>query len=297
MKKYSDTITSAPPLMIGIDTLFQSSNLSDESPKIIEMKLTIFYNDNSQNRKFLTCTLKCNTQDFDYIEEVKVSINGNEKTRKVSIPKNTEVGDLIAYFRHSIIPRDLNVRYDSISRMNDTTFLYNNTEMSSQKYLQVMDCNSTLDDLIHRPLDKGVVMIRDKQNLLCALVSKVEMETQHKDFTESYLLIERISNELAGIMKNEMSNVSEPMNVVSEKNNTWAMGQNWKYYIDFFERKEILDKLKPIVDSRFFLEMLVEIKRIVNLLYINHQIFLSDKDKSILRDSATFFHKLKEIRN
>lgn len=270
----------------------------DQSKKLFQLKLTIFYNDIDLNRKFLTCTIQCKNLNVGIIDELRIAINGYEKTQKVSLPKTTEVGDLVAFLRHTVIPKSMENSKSKNQLEDNSNFIYSNTTSKNQKYLQVMDCSSSIFDLMNRPLDKGIIMIRDKQNSLCALVSKVEMGQQHNDFTESYTLIEEITNEISFLMEQEIIN----SNIVNELNSglnsfSGTLNQKWKQYIDFFENEKIPNKLKPAIDSGVFVEMLNEITRIVRLLYVNHQVFLSEKDKAILRDSLAFFHRFKELKN
>lgn len=297
MEKLAESDEKKSPFMIGIKGGINSSTSNDEINGKCDMKLTIFYSDLNQNRKFITCTLRCSNLKGRFIDEIKVSFEGFEKTIKVSIPKSVEVGDFIAYLRHSIIPNEKAEQLEESMNNSNDQFIYENATVSNQKYLQVMDSSSTLYDLINRPLDKGVIMIRDKQNLLRALVSKVELGAQHNDFTESYALIDKISNEICLLLHSDLVDCSFMVNLEkSDKSNDWLLNQKWKAYIEFFEKPEMINLMSPLFDPKLFLEMLKEIKRIATLLHINNQVFLCEKDKTILRDSFVFFRLLKELK-
>lgn len=297
MEKLAESSDKKVPFMIGIKGGLNTSITNGESNERCEMKLTIFYSDIDQNRKFLICTLKCSNLKGRFIDEIKVSFDGFEKTNKVSIPKSVEIGDFIAYLRHSIIPNKRAEELEDSMNYSNDQFIYENATESNQKYLQVMDSSSTIFDLINRPLDKGVIMIRDKQNLLRALVSKVELGSQHNDFTESYALIEKISIEINVLLQSGLVECLFTENIENfDRSNEWVLNQKWKTYIDFFEKPEMIIQMKPLFDTKLFLDMLKEIKRIATLLHINNQVFLSEKDKTILRDSFVFFRLLKELK-
>lgn len=297
MEKLAESSDKKVPFMIGIKGGLNTSITNGESNERCEMKLTIFYSDIDQNRKFLICTLKCSNLIGRFIDEIKVSFDGFEKTNKVSIPKSVEIGDFIAYLRHSIIPNKRAEELEDSMNYSNDQFIYENATESNQKYLQVMDSSSTIFDLINRPLDKGVIMIRDKQNLLRALVSKVELGSQHNDFTESYALIEKISIEINVLLQSGLVECLFTENIENfDRSNEWVLNQKWKTYIDFFEKPEMIIQMKPLFDTKLFLDMLKEIKRIATLLHINNQVFLSEKDKTILRDSFVFFRLLKELK-
>lgn len=298
MEKLAESYEKKSPFMIGIKGDGDFSTPKEEFNGKCDMKLTIFYNDIDQNRKFLTCTLKCVNLRGRFIDEIKVSFEGFEKTNKVSIPKSIEIGDFIAYLRHSIVPNKKAEELEESMNNASDPFIYETATESNQKYLQVMDSSSTIFDLINRPLDKGIIMVRDKQNLLRALVSKVEMGSQHNDFTESYALIDKISNEICLLIQSGLVNCLFIDNCENtEKSNEWVLNQRWKAYIEFFEKPEMLNKMSPLFDTNLFLDMLKEIKRIATLLHVNNQVFLSEKDKTILRDSFVFFRLLKDLKN
>lgn len=296
MLKLVESFDQKLPFMIGIVGGKKVVNNTAEVIKKHEMKLTIFYNDIFQNRKFLTCLLKCNNVSNNVINDIKIVIDGNEETINALIPDSTVVGDLIAYLRHSLIPDSTIQNNSELISIQDSNFISKNS--TDQKCLQLMDSSSTISDLMARPLHKGIIMIRDRQDLLCALVSNEELTSQHTVFTESYSLIEKISNEITLLMKNAMPEFNfNNLNSDPEKKNSWLINQKWLAYVQFFESETAKSRISSKVEMQLFIELLKEIKRIVNLLYVNHQVFLSDKDKSLLRDTVSYLIKLKEIEN
>lgn len=296
MEKHAKSLDKKVPFMIGIKG--GTSVLYNEVEEVdsCEMKLTIFYDDLNQDRKFLTCSLLCKKMAGNYFNEIKISFEGHEQRKRVIIPQSVEVGDFIAYIRHSIIPDRYSEQREEKKYNDEPIFIYNKTSLKNQKYIQVFDSRATMIELVNRPLDKGVIMIRDNQNMLRALVSKVEMEGQHENYTEAYELIDRISHGLCSFMKSEFAYTGVCSKEKSFKSNDSVLNQRWKGYIDFFEKEEVKNQMNVFVDYQSFLDMIKEIKRIAILLYVNNQVFLSDQDKSTLRDAASYFHLLKNSK-
>jgi hypothetical protein len=75
-----------------------------------------------------------------------------------------------------------------------------------------------------------------------------------------------------------------------------SSAERWNELVKSFEKTEVWKSLKLVVDHTLFLEMLNEMNRIVNELFTNRRVDLSENDKVKLMETAIFFDKMKEMR-
>lgn len=283
--RYSANSPQAPSY---ISNMNNNSAIYQIVETVKDLKITIFYNDIFFNRKYFTCTMKFDVLSGENDNNIRITIETKTNRKNIEIPLSTKLGDLFAYLRHLFVPTVWNQQIIENEICVETELFEDEIIPNSEKMSKSVDCLSTIEELIYKPLGKELVAIRNKNIQAVALISTIDNVVRHANCTESFVYLERISNKINRLIKFELSD--------SLSKNFHGGPNIWKAYISFFLNLKLQNRKDLSFDMNCFIEMLMEINRIVELIYLKHQLFLSDKDKSTLLDSIVFLKKLQELK-
>lgn len=284
------------PLLRELDNKMINSNKDDRKANKNELNLTIFYRNNSGERE----TFTCNVRPRHYVgpdgQEMLIVFELNGATKSYSLPLKTMVGDLFAFILHSVSLCNLSPDY----LWNSTHHLKSQKEYKSQSIslcqdaIEVIDSQCTLGELLYKSKEKKIIAIRNLQYHLCALITNNLSESNINK--EIITLLDRITEELNSLLKSKTS-FQELEKVL--KSNIFVPNsstERWDEIVKSFEKTEVWQSLKIVVDHTLFLEMLYEMNRIVRELFAKKRVDLSENDKVKLMETAIFFDKIKEMR-
>lgn len=268
--------------------LMQKQELSTEINKSVssggDFLLTIFYNDIYFRRKFITCSIQLSSIQSEHVQKIKLTVQCKDKTSYHFLEPFLSLGNIIAFLKHkftnSIEINDIENIPLKVSNMDESA------QNTSQNFV-FFDCQFPLKELMNKSLDTEIIFIKNKQNLIFALVSSNNNNSDHYEFTEPYILIEKIISNIELIFKRNFKKEQLPY---LQKGPTI-----WKNYIHFFENRPSNKFKETLFDHHYFLKMLKDISRIVNLLCLNNQFFITKRDLFILKDSEIFTSKLREL--
>ena len=247
--------------------------------------LTIFYNDIFFRRKFITCSIVLSNFNFDGELKIQLKVNYKGTTSFHFLNPSLSLGNTIAFLKHTFTN---SIEIEEIETFPLKVLDLNDTDQNTSQNFVFFDCQFPLFELLNKSLDKETIFIKNKQNLLFALVSSNKNKEDHYEFTEPYILIEKIISNIEFIFKQEFKK--------ELKNYTQKGPTVWKNYILFFENRTVKKQEEIHFDQNYFLKMLKDISHIVNLLCLNNQFFITKRDLHILKDSEIFTSKLQELK-
>lgn len=246
--------------------------------------LTIFYNDIFFRRKFITCSIILSNFNIDGELKIQLKVHYKGTTSCHFLQPTVSLGNMIAFLKHTFTN---SIEIEEIETFPLKVLDLNDGDQNTSQNFVFFDCQFPLFELLNKSLDKETIFIKNKQNLLFALVSSIKHNDDHYEFTEPYILIEKIISNIEFVFKQEFK--KELKNYVQKGPTVW------KNYILFFENRTVKKQEETQFDQHYFLKMLKDINHIVNLLCLNNQFFITKRDLHILKDSEIFTSKLREL--
>jgi hypothetical protein len=247
--------------------------------------LTIFYNDIFFRRKFITCSIILSNFNLDGELKIQLKVHYKGTTSCHFLQPTVSLGNMIAFLKHTFTN---SIEIEEIETFPLKVLDLNDGDQNTSQNFVFFDCQFPLFELLNKSLDKETIFIKNKQNLLFALVSSIKHNDDHYEFTEPYILIEKIISNIEFVFKQEFK--KELKNYVQKGPTVW------KNYILFFENRTVKKQEETQFDQHYFLKMLKDINHIVNLLCLNNQFFITKRDLHILKDSEIFTSKLRELK-
>lgn len=286
------------PLLRDLEFQTNENSIFSDEAKHNTLNLTIFYFDNSGNRTSFSCRAKPRHYVGPDGQEMLIAFEYQGESKAISLPLNTMVGDLVAFIMHSVVlcnlsPNEKWSNTDILLHQLDKPYDVTNND---EPFIDILDCQCTIGDLLFKSKNDKLIAIRNFQFHLCALISKESNELTLRYDREVMTLLDIISEEMSAILRSK-SSLKELEKLLNSR--TFAPQSNedrWNDMIYAFNENEVWQSLKLIVDHALFMEMLNEMKRIVNILFSNKRIELSENDNIILMETAIFFDKMKEMR-
>lgn len=246
--------------------------------------LTIFYNDIFFRRKFITCSIILSNFNIDGELKIQLKVHYKGTTSCHFLQPTVSLGNMIAFLKHTFTN---SIEIEEIETFPLKVLDLNDGDQNTSQNFVFFDCQFPLFELLNKSLDKETIFIKNKQNMLFALVSYIKHNDDHYEFTEPYILIEKIISNIEFVFKQEFK--KELKNYVQKGPTVW------KNYILFFENRTVKKQEETQFDQHYFLKMLKDINHIVNLLCLNNQFFITKRDLHILKDSEIFTSKLREL--
>jgi argonaute-like protein implicated in RNA metabolism and viral defense len=296
MRENSLTEQQSIPLLRELDSKFVDSFGNNLETKKNELNLTIFYRNKFSDRETFTCKVKPRHFVGPDGQEMLIVFEHQGTTKSISLPLKTMVGDLLAYVIHSVTK--CNLQPDKLwSSTNQLRTIHKGTEKSvrsSKDSIEVIDSQCSVGKMFFKSKKTKIIAIRNLQSHLCALVSNEAIGASLD--REIITLLDQITEELNNLLKSKTSieELEKVMNSAIHIPNSSA--DRWNELVKSFEKTEVWKSLKLIVDHALFLEMLHEMNRIVNGLFSNRRVDLSENDKVKLMETAIFFDKMREMR-
>ncbi len=284
------------PLLKELDSKLVDSFGSNIEAKKNELNLTIFYRNKFGGRETFTCKVKPRHFVGPEGQEMLIVFEHQGTTKSISLPLKTMVGDLVAFIMHSLSKWNLSPDklWSSTNQLRTNNNGNENIHLSCQDSIEVIDSQCSVGELLFKSKKKKIIAIRSLQYHLCALVSNEAIGASLD--REIITLLDRITEELNSLLKSKTSieELEKVMNSSIHIPNSSA--ERWNELVKSFEKTEVWKSLKLLVDHTLFLEMLHEMNRIVNELFTNRRVDLSENDKVKLMETAIFFDKMKEMR-
>ncbi|MEN9997509.1 MAG: hypothetical protein RI922_499 [Bacteroidota bacterium] len=299
MKAKSNFDQSRLPLLKELDAKLADTFGNFEELRRSVLELTLFYHDQLSERKSFTCRVKPRHFVGAEGQEMLISFEYKGVQKAFSLPLSTMVGDLFAFLTHSVTICHL--APDSKWINSDQIFVqkahFEHSTDIDNEMIEVLDSQCTIGELLFKSKGKNIVAIRNQKFNLCALISNSDFVNEAKPEREVLILLDSITEELQDLIKSKTS-LEELGQVLSSCNSCPKSSiERWTNIISAFENfQDWKYRLSLSVDHTLFLEMLYDMKRIVNELYNKKRVVLSPNDKIILFETAIFFDKMKEMR-
>ena len=144
-------------------------------------------------------------------------------------------------------------------------------------------------------LEKEVVLVKEKDNSICGIVTATDIGDQFIQLSEPFLLIEQIENHLRTLLHDKLT-FDDIKSVVSEEtlekpfNNLSNL--SFGHYVRIIENIKLFDKLFLNVDRVIFRQLLEEVRSIRNfVMHFSPEPF-KDKDLEVLRQAVNFLQIL-----
>lgn len=284
------------PLLRELDSKYVDSIGNSIETKKNELNLTIFYRNNVGGRETFTCKVKPRHFVGPEGQEMLIVFEYQGTTKSISIPLKTMVGDLLAFVIHSVTKCNLQPDnlWTSTNQLRTSHSGYQESVSSCQDSIEVIDSKCTVGEMLFKAKKTKILAIRNLQYHLCALVSNDVIGASLN--REIITLLDQITEELNSLLKSKTSLEELEKIMNSSIHIPSSSAERWNELIKSFEKTEVWNSLKLVVDHTLFLEMLHEMNRIVNELFINKRVDLSENDKVKLMETAIFFDKMREMR-
>ena len=296
MKEKNLIVQHSLPILKELDAKYVDSFGNSLETKKNELNLTIFYRNKFGGRETFTCKVKPRHFVGPEGQEMLIVFERQDSTKSISLPLKTMVGDLLAFVIHSVTKCNLQPDnlWSSTNQLRSIRHGLENSVPSCQDSIEVIDSQCSVGEMLFKSKKTKIIAIRNVQYHLCALVSNEAIGTSLD--REIITLLDQITEELNNLLKSKTSieELEKVMNSAIHVPNSSA--DRWNELVKSFEKTEVWKSLKLIVDHTLFLEMLHEMNRIVNELFTNRRVDLSEKDKVKLMETAIFFDKMREMR-
>lgn len=296
MKEKNLIVQHSLPILKELDAKYVDSFGNSLETKKNELNLTIFYRNKFGGRETFTCKVKPRHFVGPEGQEMLIVFERQDSTKSISLPLKTMVGDLLAFVIHSVTKCNLQPDnlWSSTNQLRSIRHGLENSVPSCQDSIEVIDSQRSVGEMLFKSKKTKIIAIRNVQYHLCALVSNEAIGTSLD--REIITLLDQITEELNNLLKSKTSieELEKVMNSAIHVPNSSA--DRWNELVKSFEKTEVWKSLKLIVDHTLFLEMLHEMNRIVNELFTNRRVDLSEKDKVKLMETAIFFDKMREMR-
>ena len=144
-------------------------------------------------------------------------------------------------------------------------------------------------------LEKEVVLVREKDNTICGIVTATDIGDQFIQLSEPFLLIEQIENHLRTLLHNKLTfediktvlkdtSLDKPLNNLSDL--------SFGHYVRIIENAKLFEKLFLNVDRIIFRKLLEDVRIIRNfVMHFSPEPF-KERDLEILRQGVNFLQIL-----
>lgn len=263
--------------------------------RIIDGFQIIFFltNENDQNQLFHVFIGKAKGSNANNFK-ITVIPESKKKGQTFKIPFSTKIGDVFAYIQHSLLIGNSS-KLKNVQALNDA--LIEGRKIGLDDKSKEMINTASMEDMLNLLMLNNLVIVKNSQNHLYGISLIIDEKSNNNYSNESALLLNKIESELKQLIHSKMSpsEINSVLTLNLKKRDRKAIDQNWMELKYVFEKSEIWDRMKWIVDRNMFIELLNEINRIVRFFKSCKNAFISEKDKSLLYDSVSFLNKLKEM--
>lgn len=144
-------------------------------------------------------------------------------------------------------------------------------------------------------LEKEVVLVKEKDNSICGIITATDIGDQFIQLSEPFLLIEQIENHLRKLLHNKLT-FEEIKSVVSEetleKPFNHLSNLSFGHYVRIIENAKLFEKLEIKVDRVIFRKLLEDVRLIRNFVMHFRPEPFEGKDLEILRQAVNFLQIL-----
>ncbi|RIY37010.1 XRE family transcriptional regulator [Capnocytophaga canis] len=162
-----------------------------------------------------------------------------------------------------------------------------------KKDVTVLDKETPLFEAIKIVLEKGIVLVQEKDKTLSGIITIADISKQFFTLTEPFLLLERIEN-LIRLILNEKFLVEDLKNLCQqgEKEPQYIDDLTFGQYIRLIEKPENWEKLNLKVDRSYVIKKLDEVREIRNDVMHFDTDGITEKQRENLVNMADFLTKL-----
>lgn len=282
----------------------QSSENRENSPKLTNtevqsmikkgFRLIFFLNkENEPNQLFHVQISKGTGSGYKNFKITVIPENVG-KIEKFNIQLSTKIGDVFAYIQHSlIIGKTANTK--NVEELKEA--LLQGKSLGLKEKSKELFNTASMEEMFLLLTKKDVVVIKNSQNQLFGVSVIVNESMNNNSSNEQVFLLDKIESELKQLICSKLSpfEINNVLSTNLKNKDRMGINQNWLEFKYIFENSEIWDRMKLLVDRKTFLELINEINRIVGIFKLYKNTMISEKDKSLLYDSANFLHKMREL--
>lgn len=245
--------------------------------------------------------------DYDPVSRVQLLPSANRKP--VSVRKEStlqEATTLMLLFDYSQLPVMSSER--NIDGIITWETIGNNLIHGGSKTLvkdfMKKDCtvipeDMTLFEAVKIIIEKEVVIVKNKENILCGLVTATDISEQFITLSEPFLVLEQIENHIRKLLDGKFSN-DKLQKFCKEDDSSRKIESisnlNFGEYIRLMENPDNWKEMNLNIDRSTFIKRLDEIRRIRNDVMHFHPDGISVKDFETLRLTSAFFENLSKYR-